>query len=71
MAETVGELCREYVSANAASQDGRGEKEAVENLIQGFTLWLQDSGWGGADADYGVDVRELVLQELRKHRGRG
>lgn len=66
MAEEVGDLCRQYVSANAANYSDLAEDAAVAALVKGVEFDLEDRGWSASD--YDVNVLQMVRDQLRKLR---
>lgn len=68
MAEDIGGICREYVSANAHSVVGLNDDQAVSKLVIGAKQRLIKLGWSD-DADaYGIDIEGLVREQLYQHR---
>ncbi len=67
MADEIGTNSVQYVAENASTYDGLSDHEALPKLVVALRKHVQDEGWD--PADFQVDLRQIALDGLRKHRG--
>lgn len=66
MANQIYHLAEDYISGHAASYDGLPEEKASKALALACGQHLEGEGWNAAD--YGVDLNQIALEGLRRHR---
>lgn len=66
MAGQIYHIADEYISEHAANYDGQPEEQASNALARSCGQHLESEGWN--PADYGVDLNQIALVGLRRHR---
>ncbi|GGH41526.1 hypothetical protein GCM10010973_38510 [Cribrihabitans marinus] len=66
MGGQIYHMADEFIAGQAGQYDGQSEDEAASALAASCRRYLEAEGWN--PADYGVDLNQLALDGLRRHR---
>ncbi len=66
MAGQIYHIADDFIANQAAQYEGQAEEQAAPALALACRRYLEAEGWNAAD--FNVDLNQLALDGLRRHR---